>query len=207
MKTIRLVVLGLTVVGGALVAGCGASGDESTASANQHVETSNQPKFGTGAATNCLAGEQTVFSCQTDNGKFLAVCASKDLDDQHGYMQYRYGTQRNIELSVPTNAERLDFRGPARWYKGDADSDDQEVFDRHLMFTVSDGHTYEVFDTGSVAGKTTLDGVKVYDANGAVVNQKKCIASSHKDIWMLDTDLVTKSGVLNTLTQTSPHTD
>jgi hypothetical protein len=52
------------------------------------------------AATLCLSDEDNVFSCSTAK-KIIAVCASKDLGADHGYVQYRYGLPNKAELTVP----------------------------------------------------------------------------------------------------------
>lgn len=49
----------------------------------------------------CQANEQVIWSCSTTKGKIASVCASKELDADRGYVQYRFGTIKKIELVVP----------------------------------------------------------------------------------------------------------
>jgi hypothetical protein len=56
------------------------------------------------ASTLCRADEVVVFSCQfKENKKFVSVCTSRNISDKTGFMQYRYGTEKNVELSYPDN--------------------------------------------------------------------------------------------------------
>ena len=50
----------------------------------------------------CQAGEQTIWSCAaTTKNKLASVCASKDLAEDKGYVQYRFGSPGNVELEFP----------------------------------------------------------------------------------------------------------
>jgi hypothetical protein len=55
------------------------------------------------APTLCLNDEQQIFSCHTATKKIIAVCASKDLAADRGYLQYRFGTPGKVEVSVPAD--------------------------------------------------------------------------------------------------------
>lgn len=48
----------------------------------------------------CVAGEQALFACPIGK-KLVSVCASKDLDESKGSMQYRFGTPEKLELVHP----------------------------------------------------------------------------------------------------------
>jgi len=50
--------------------------------------------------TLCLANEVNVFSCGAGK-KVISVCASKDAAADRGYLQYRFGTPKSVELAVP----------------------------------------------------------------------------------------------------------
>lgn len=52
------------------------------------------------ATTFCNTSEVNVFSCNTKS-KTISICASKDLSNTSGYLQYRFGTVRKIELQFP----------------------------------------------------------------------------------------------------------
>ncbi len=50
----------------------------------------------------CQANEQTIWSCAVaTKNKVASVCASKDLAEDKGYVQYRFGTAVKIELEFP----------------------------------------------------------------------------------------------------------
>lgn len=48
----------------------------------------------------CSKGEVAVFSCST-GAKVISLCASPQIDTKSGYLQYRFGTLRKIELLFP----------------------------------------------------------------------------------------------------------
>ena len=49
----------------------------------------------------CQSGEQTIWTCATTGNKVASVCASKDLAEDKGYVQYRFGAPGKIELEYP----------------------------------------------------------------------------------------------------------
>jgi hypothetical protein len=49
----------------------------------------------------CQANEQTIWSCTTTKNKIASVCGSKDLAEDKGYLQYRFGSLGKIELEFP----------------------------------------------------------------------------------------------------------
>jgi hypothetical protein len=53
----------------------------------------------------CGADEQTIWSCATVKNKIASVCASKDLAADKGYVQYRFGLLKKIELEFPQKRE------------------------------------------------------------------------------------------------------
>lgn len=58
----------------------------------------------TAQTTHCATSEQVVFACPVRSGKIVSVCASRDLDERTGYLQYRFGRPGAVELEFP--AER-----------------------------------------------------------------------------------------------------
>jgi hypothetical protein len=52
----------------------------------------------------CTTAEKSLFSCEIGR-KVLSVCASKDLDENKGTLQYRYGTTDKLDLAYPEKAE------------------------------------------------------------------------------------------------------
>ena len=73
-------------------------------------EVSAQKKSKTTPVTTktlCRANEQTIWSCAVKNkNKTASVCASKDLAEDRGYVQYRFGTAAKLEFEFPK--ERAD---------------------------------------------------------------------------------------------------
>ncbi len=54
--------------------------------------------------TLCQREEDIILTCSTKSDpKILSICASQDLTQNSGYLQYRFGTQREIELEFPKN--------------------------------------------------------------------------------------------------------
>jgi hypothetical protein len=58
----------------------------------------------------CAKTEQIIFSCSTKRSgrssasgpfKIVSLCASRDLDKDRGYLQYRYGLPGKVELEFP----------------------------------------------------------------------------------------------------------
>jgi hypothetical protein len=57
-------------------------------------------------ASLCQATERVVFSCSLKRpAKLVALCASKSLTKEAGYLQYRFGLPGNIELEYPTQRD------------------------------------------------------------------------------------------------------
>jgi hypothetical protein len=54
----------------------------------------------------CTSGETVIFSCSTAKGKVISLCASADLSKTTGWLQYRFGTPKKIELEYPETKER-----------------------------------------------------------------------------------------------------
>lgn len=63
----------------------------------------------TAAQPLCQPKEVTWFSCETKKGKVISLCASRNLSNSVGYLQYRFGTESTIELQYPE--QRLHPRG------------------------------------------------------------------------------------------------
>ncbi|MBX8574467.1 hypothetical protein [Pseudomonas cichorii] len=49
----------------------------------------------------CTEDEDVYFNCSLSGGKIVSVCASGNTEPSAGYVQYRYGTPSNIEMSYP----------------------------------------------------------------------------------------------------------
>lgn len=58
------------------------------------------------AETLCNPSEIVVFSCPIARStKIASVCASETLTEQKGYVQYRFGTRKKIELEFPSDRQ------------------------------------------------------------------------------------------------------
>jgi hypothetical protein len=52
----------------------------------------------------CAPDERIIFSCPVEGfGRIASVCASKDLTNDRGYLQYRFGVPEKIELEYPSD--------------------------------------------------------------------------------------------------------
>jgi len=104
-----------------------------------------QPKHGGSASappslTLCANGERVIFSCTLrQSAKVVSVCASKDLTNEQGYLQYRFGRPGKIELEFPkdrTNTQQqFEY---SHYFRARVDLTE-------INFTV-DGVSYSVFD-------------------------------------------------------------
>jgi hypothetical protein len=55
-----------------------------------------------GKTSLCRADEIQYFSCELhDSRKIASVCAANNISPDHGYVQYRFGTQSKIEYKFP----------------------------------------------------------------------------------------------------------
>ncbi|MGH8086370.1 MAG: hypothetical protein ACREPV_14035 [Lysobacter sp.] len=52
------------------------------------------------SGTLCGDGEKVYFSCPLE-GKIASICAKDNLEPKSGHVQYRYGTQANLEMVFP----------------------------------------------------------------------------------------------------------
>jgi hypothetical protein len=81
-----------------VLAGPGTS-KESYIPGSQQLPGSQQPLR---PGTLCAPTEQVVFNCISKrSSRIISLCSSKDLDKDHGYIQYRFGTSSKTELEFP----------------------------------------------------------------------------------------------------------
>jgi heat shock protein HslJ len=88
----------------------------------------------------CEQGEQIVFSCPLKRpAKIVSLCASPDLERNRGYLQYRFGVPRRIELEFPetrqSTQERFDYQHYFRY----------QVDLTEINFSI-EGNRYQIFD-------------------------------------------------------------
>lgn len=100
---------------------------------------STQPGKGV-AKTLCAADERVIFSCVLrPPAKIVSMCASKDLTNEKGYLQYRFGLPEKIELEFPKDREHTQQQFEySHYFRARVDLTE-------INFTV-DGVSYSVFD-------------------------------------------------------------
>jgi len=99
------------------------------------------------AKTHCKPKEQVVFSCVFKNNKTVSLCASEDLSQDKGVLQYRYGLLgKKLELEYPQLIPGDDpiYTHPNRLFHAsvfkDTDIKGEPIFISKVMFTPFDAH-------------------------------------------------------------------
>ena len=105
----------------------------------------------------CLTDERIIFSCAVKRtAKIISLCASKDLDKERGYLQYRFGLPGRVELEFPKSrtGTQQQFRY-SHYFRAQVDLTE-------IIFTI-DGYEYSVFDdyNGEEKPPVSLQGVSV----------------------------------------------
>ncbi len=88
----------------------------------------------------CATDERIIFSCVLRQpAKIVSVCASKDLTNEKGYLQYRFGNPGKVELEFPKDRTNTQQQFEYSHYF-------RARFDMtEINFTVN-GVSYSVFD-------------------------------------------------------------
>ena len=105
----------------------------------------------------CAKDERIIFSCPTKRpAKIVSVCASKDLTNDRGYIQYRFGLPAKVELEFPKerSGSQQKFQY-SHYFRARVDHTE-------ISFTVN-GYEYQVTDDYNAEEKTaqTIQGVMV----------------------------------------------
>ena len=119
----------------------------------QDVPGINQPSL-------CLPNERVVFSCSLKRtAKLVALCSSKSLTKEMGYLQYRFGLPGKVELEFPKQREGSSqaFRYH-HYFRAQVDLTE-------ISFT-NDGVEYTVFDNYNGEEKPAVS------EEGVTVSQK-----------------------------------
>jgi len=107
--------------------------------------------------TLCAKDERVIFACLLKRpAKIVSLCASKDLTSETGYLQYRFGLPRKIELEFPKDRLRTQENFEYTHYF-------RPRFElNEIKFTV-DGVDYSVFNdyNGEEKPEVTLQGVSI----------------------------------------------
>lgn len=130
------------------------------------------------AGSLCHYGEVEYFNCKLqDSKKIASVCASNNSSPDHGYVQYRFGTQSNIECKYP--GELLHPRGRISIIDVSRLS---EGLGSHLKFT-SGPYTY-------VVSNALVPGEIYVSKNGKLVFDQICEGNAY-----IPFDKAVRSGV------------
>jgi hypothetical protein len=137
------------------------------------------------APTLCQSTEINAFSCGAGK-KVISVCASKDATADRGYLQYRFGTAKQVELAVPADhstppsksaiAGNLMFSGGGGAY---------------LRFKTGE-YEYDVY-TAIGRGWGTKDGVAI-ERNGKRLGHVACTDAPDS---ILGADFFAKTGLMS----------
>ena len=105
----------------------------------------------------CAKGERIIFSCPVKRpAKIVSVCASKDLTNDRGYLQYRFGLPGKIELEFPKDRTGTQSKFQYMHYF-------RAQFDlTEISFTIN-GYEYQITDdyNGEEKPAQTIQGVSV----------------------------------------------
>jgi hypothetical protein len=110
----------------------------------------------------CAKAERIIFSCLTKrsgvrgSSKIVSLCASRDLDKERGYLQYRYGLSGKVELEFPSSRSGTQQMFQYTHYMR------YQVDLTEINFTI-DGYQYQVFDdyNGEQKPRISTGGVSV----------------------------------------------
>lgn len=93
----------------------------------------------------CSTAEHIIFSCAVKAtakhpAKIVSLCASRDLDKERGYLQYRFGLPARIELEFPKERQASQRQFSRTHYLR------FQVDLNEINFTIGD-YQYQIFDT------------------------------------------------------------
>src|SRR5262245_18186052 len=101
-----------------------------------------QPSSGSSLQPNslCAKDERIIFSCLLRRpAKIVSVCASKDLEKERGYLQYRFGLAGKVELEFPKDRNKTQEKFQYTHYM-------RALVDLTEINFEIDGYNYSVFD-------------------------------------------------------------
>ncbi len=125
------------------------------------------------ANTLCTPSEKVLFSCNLKNSKKTAsVCAPTNLTSTEGYLQYRFGTQKKLELVYPPtkkSTQELFYWRELRPYQSSLRELTFKSGDYYYTLGVSEGSEVVNDIPGGrqsadiQVGKSRMDAQKVFD--------------------------------------------
>ena len=113
----------------------------------------------------CAKSEHIIFSCATRRSgvsvsrspaKIVSLCASRVLDKEQGYLQYRYGLPGKVELEFPSSRTGTQRKFQYTHYMR------YQVDLTEINFEI-DGYQYQIFDdyNGEEKPRISTEGVSV----------------------------------------------
>ena len=138
----------------------------------------------------CAKSERIIFSCLTSRSgvsasrgpsKIVSLCASRDLEKERGYLQYRYGLPGKVELEFPssrTGTQQMFQYTHYMRYQVDLTKINFEI----------EGYQYQIFDdyNGEEKPRISTEGVNVTAPGKPKEVSFVCRTKAKADYSMLD---------------------
>ncbi len=106
----------------------------------QSQKSDKRPTSALQATSLCAKDENIIFSCAVKRtSKIVSLCASRDLDKERGYLQYRFGLPGKVELEFPKGRQgtQHQFRY-SHYFRYQVDLTE-------ISFNIN-GYEYQIFD-------------------------------------------------------------
>ncbi len=149
---------------------------------NVSAQKKSKTTAGVKSKSLCQTNEQTIWSCATTKNKVASVCASKELTEDKGFVQYRFGVLGKVEFEFPK-----DRAGSQKAFK-------YSRYTRPLvtMLTLSfenSGVVYEIHDDDNSEEKPPIRAASIDIKDGAKESSVECKQPSLGSLMKLE-DLV-----------------
>ena len=106
----------------------------------QSQTSDKRPPSALQANSLCAKDEHIIFSCAIKRtSKIVSLCASRDLDKERGYLQYRFGLPGEVELEFPKDRQNTQQQFHYSHYFR------YQVDLTEISFNI-DGYEYQIFD-------------------------------------------------------------
>jgi len=138
----------------------------------------------------CAKSERIIFSCLTRRSgvsasrgpsKIVSLCASRDLEKERGYLQYRYGLPGKVELEFPSSRTGTQQMFQYTHYMR------YQVDLTEINFEI-EGYQYQIFDdyNGEEKPRISTEGVNVTAPGKPKEVSFVCRTKAKADYSMLD---------------------
>jgi hypothetical protein len=132
----------------------------------------------------CQPAEQVIWTCTTTRNKIVSICGSRGLTAEKGYVQYRFGTSRKVELELPQGRTgSQSFFRYARYTR-------PLVTMLSLTFTNNDV-TYEIHDDDNAEEKPPVRSASIDITSGTKTASITCRQPVSGSLMKLE-DIVTR---------------